>query len=270
MTEGHIAIVVDADSGGGEESSSVPPPPPIVVIAPPMKDTTTATASSPPAANRSGRVTIPSFLKTREGSTSASVVIVPSVDECATQKKPAATTDEIASPVPAAAAAAVPVVAIGGDGSTSAFTHGGGTSSPPPAASGRKRVTMPSFLKSTRAEGGPYVPLSTSVPRLVLPPPSHPPSLNDDDAVVVVVPSVSECASTKTVAAADEITPLVLAAAVNVVAIRVDESMSAPPAIPGVDVPRKRQIARPLLPPVNDVLIVPQVARGWIDGRELI
>ena len=80
VTEGHIAVVVDADSGGGEESSSVPPPPPIVVIAPPMKDTTTATASSPPAANRSGRVTIPSFLKMQEGSTSASVVIVPSVD----------------------------------------------------------------------------------------------------------------------------------------------------------------------------------------------
>jgi hypothetical protein len=102
-------------------------------------------------------------------------------------------------------------------------------SSPPPAASGRKRVTMPLFLKSTRAEGGPYVPSSTSVPRLVLPPPSHPPSLNDDDAVVVVVPSVSEGASTKTVAAADEITPLVLAAAVPVVAIGVDKLTSAPP-----------------------------------------
>jgi hypothetical protein len=106
---------------------------------------------------------------------------------------------------------------------------GGGTSSPPPAASGRKRVTMPSFLKSTRAEGGPYVPSPTSVPRPVLPPPSHPPSPNDDDAVVVVVPSVSECASTKTVAAAEEIMPLIPAAAIPVVAIGVDKFTSAPP-----------------------------------------
>jgi hypothetical protein len=88
---------------------------------------------------------------------------------------------------------------------------------------------MPSFLKLTRAEGGPYVPSPTSVPRLVLPPPSHPPSPNDDDAVVVVVPSARECASTKTVAAADEITPLVPATAIPVVAIGVDESTSAPP-----------------------------------------
>jgi tetratricopeptide (TPR) repeat protein len=220
--EGHIAVVAGTDSGGGEESSSVPPPPPVVVLAPPMEDTTTATASSPPAAKGSGRVTIPSFLKTREESTFASVVVVPSVDECATTEKTViATTDEIASPVPAAATAAVPVVAIGGDGSTSASSPGGGTSSPPPAASGRKRVMMPSFLKSTRAEGGPYVPSSMSVPRPVPSPPSHPPSPNDDDAVVVVVPSVSECASTKTV------TPLIPAAAVPVVSIGGDESTSA-------------------------------------------
>jgi hypothetical protein len=86
---------------------------------------------------------------------------------------------------------------------------------------------MPSFLKSTRAEGGPYVPSSTSVPRPVLPPPSHPPSPNNDNAVVVVVPSVSECASTKTIAVADEITPFLPAAAVPIVAIGVDESTSA-------------------------------------------
>ena len=117
--EGHIAVVVDADSGGGEESSSVR-------HRPSDGGYTTATVLSPPAANRSGRVTIPSFLKTREESTSASVVVVPSVDECATTKKTAATTDEIASPVPAAATAAVPVVAIGGGGSTSASSPGGG------------------------------------------------------------------------------------------------------------------------------------------------